>query len=173
MFYSSLPPFFFAQKVAYVLFYLCSSALCYLQPATSPGNHSLILYRGLPQLFFNSCVVLHLMGMPSFTQSCSCIWAFRVVFFFLIFCNCKQWHVCFHIIGDAPLGWIARHEILYSKGKRMYYFVCYCPVFSLRDSTMFHLHQECRSVAVSQSFWQRLGSCSDLCHSDGWEMVPG
>ena len=80
---------------------------------------------------------------------------------------------CFHIIGDAPLGWIARHEILYSKGKCMYYFVCYCPVFSLRDSTMFHLHQECRSVAVSQSFWQRLGSCSDLCHSDGWEMVPG
>jgi len=46
------PPFFFTQKVAYVLYYLCSSALCYLQPATSPGNHSLILYRGLPQRSF-------------------------------------------------------------------------------------------------------------------------
>lgn len=83
------PTLFFTQKVACVSYYMCSSALCSLQSATSPGNHSLILYRGLPQLF-NSCVVLHLMGMPSFTQSCSCIWAFRFVLFCFVFCNILQ-----------------------------------------------------------------------------------
>ena len=80
--YGLSPTLFLTQKVACVSYYMCSSAHCSLQPATSPGSHSLILYRGLPQLF-NSCVVLHLVGMPSFTQSCSCIWAFRFVCLFV------------------------------------------------------------------------------------------